>query len=439
MSTLSSDVRMLSYEAYAYLYPLVTTDIGRQQAINLPAGARPGFGPANMFHHLREFPPVDYRAVVRVNFDTLYSSAWLDLTAGPVIVGAPDTQGRYYLLPMLDMWTDVFATPGARTTGTGAQRHVITGPGYAGELPDGLPVIASPTPYVWIIGRIQTNGSDDYEFVHSIQDGLTIEPLRGVSEHKIDPDHDTTTDPLKLVNAMGAEEFFAYATRVLSFCPAHLTDFSILARISQLGIVAGEEFDPSRFSDDQRAELQAGASDALRDMIAAIPTVGTEMNGWTTFSDTIGVYGNKYFVRAVVTLAGLGANPVEDALYPLLVADADGEATVGERDYVLHFDVDQLPPVGAFWSLTMYDEEGFQVPNEIDRFAVGDRDSLIYNDDGSLDIYIQHDNPGPDREPNWLPSQPGPLGAMLRLYAPKPEVLDGRWRPPTVRKAPATG
>jgi hypothetical protein len=152
-------------------------------------------------------------------------------------------------------------------------------------------------------------------------------------------------------------------------------------------------------------------------------------------TDTMGVYGNAYLKRAAVTLAGLGANPPEDAIYPLLLTDADGNATTGDRNYVLHFEADKLPPVAAFWSITMYDAEGFQVANDLNRFAIGDRDQLDYNPDGSLDIIIQHTNPGPEREANWLPAPTGPLGITMRLYAPKPEALDGRWTPPPVSTA----
>lgn len=435
MSTLSDDLRTLSYEAALYFYPLVTMDITRLQAINAPAGTKPGFGPPNEFHHFRAFPTADFRNVVRPNFDTLYSSAFLDLTAGPVILHAPDTDDRYYMLPLIDMWTDVFANPGKRTTGTDAKDFVVTGPGYTGELPDGLPVIAAPTPYVWIIGRTQTNGPADYDAVHKVQDGYSITPVGEAPDHIVDPEYDTTTEPLKLVNNMSAADFFTYAADLLAVNPPHPTDFSQLARIANLGIVAGEPFDASRFSAEELAEIDTGRAAALQDMLAALNTLGTNIDGWTTFTETMGVYGNYYFKRAVVTLVGLGANPAEDAVYPLLTADADGNPVAGENDYVIHFDADKLPPAYAFWSVTMYDAEGFQVANELDRFAIGDRDPLTYNADGSLDLYLQHTNPGPVRESNWLPAPLGPLGITMRLYAPKREVLDGRWHPPAVHKA----
>jgi hypothetical protein len=434
MTMLRDDLRSLAREAYIYLYPLVTMEVSRQQGINLPADARPGYGPPNAFHHLREFPPVEFRAVVRVNFDTLYSNAWLDLTSGPLLLQLPDMRDRYYTLPLYDMWTDVYACPGKRTTGTGPQSYVLTPPRWTGPVPDDVPVIEAPTPYGWIIGRTQTNGPSDYDFVHSLQDGMSITPLQAEVAHEIDPDHDTTSDPLVVVNGKPPLEFFAFAAEALHRNPPHPTDFAVLARIAHLGLAPGRPFDSSGFDPDEVAQIEAGAKAALADMIAAVPTIGTAADGWTTFSDLTGVYGNQYFVRAVVALAGLGANPAEEAVYPLLVADADGAPVVGDHDYVLHFDADQLPPVDAFWSLTMYDVEGFQVPNELGRFALGDRDPLTYNPDGSLDIYLSARHPGPEREANWLPSQPGPLGAMLRLYAPHDDVLAGRWHPPAVRR-----
>jgi hypothetical protein len=435
VSTLSSDVRTLSHQAYVYLYPLVTMDVTRQQATNVHTGERPGFGPPNQFHHVRQFPPVDFRAVVRPNFDTLYSSAWLDLTRGPVQIHVPDSEDRYYMLPMLDMWTDVFANPGKRTTGTAAQDLIVTGPGFTGSTPAGATVIAAPTPYVWIIGRTQTNGPGDYAAVNAFQDGLAITELTARGEHAIDPSIDTTTEPLRLVNGMSAVDFFTRAAQLLSHNAPHSTDYSQLARMALLGITPGQGFDASRFGTEETAELEAGAKAARNALVAAPSKLSGAVNGWVTQTDTIGVYGNSYFKRAMVTLAGLGANPPEDAIYPLLIADADGQAPRGDNDYVIHFDAHQLPPADAFWSITMYDAEGYQVANELNRFAIGDRDDLTYNPDGSLDIFVQHANPGPARQGNWLPAPLGPVGITMRLYAPRTEALDGRWYPPPIQRA----
>ncbi|MFF4342272.1 DUF1254 domain-containing protein [Kitasatospora sp. NPDC001540] len=430
---MSDDLQTLAREAYVYLYPLVTMDVTRHQAVSAPPGTKPVFGPPNEFHHLREFPSAEFRSVVRPNFDTLYSSAWLDLREGPVQLHVSDTGGRYFMVPLLDMWTDVFATLGPRTTGSGDQDYLVVGPDHRGELPVGAKVLHSPTPYAWVIGRIQTNGPADYEKVRRIQDGLVAKALHPV-EHRVDPTVDAVSDPLATVNGFGAVEFFTRAARALAVNPPHPTDFSVLARIAALGIVPGREFDPARFSDAETAALEAGVRSAREAVNGPLAAIAKSVNGWRISTETMGVYGNAYFKRAAVAAIGLGANPPEDAIYPVLTVDADGRPVTGEHDYLLHFPADGLPPVQAFWSVTMYDAQGFQVANEIDRFALGDRDPLTYHADGSLDLLISHRDPGPERRANWLPAPNGPLGLTLRLYAPRPEALDGRWSPPAVRR-----
>lgn len=434
MTKLSDDLRTLSREAFIYLYPLVTMEATRRQGVNADPEKLPGAGAPNAFHHIRQFPAADFRAVVRPNFDTLYSSAWIDLRSGPVRIEVADSEDRYYMLPLLDMWTDVFANPGKRTTGTGPLDFVLVGPGDVSQAPDDTTVIEAPTPWVWAIGRTQTNGPADYEAVNAFQDGMKITPLGDPAPFEPDPGADTTTEPLRLVNAMGAAEFFSFAAAVLTECPPHATDFSILARIATLGIVPGGSFIPERFSSEELAEVENGIGDAKQAMAAGVANLGSKANGWMTTTEGIGVYGNGYLKRAVVTEVGLGANPAEDAVYPLLLADADGAPVSGDDDYVIHFEADALPPVAAFWSITMYDAEGFQVANELNRFAIGDRDPLVYNGDGSLDVYVQRENPGPERVANWLPAAAGPSGITMRLYAPGTAALDGSWAPPAVRR-----
>ncbi len=427
----------IAQEAYVYLYPLITMDVTRKQLINLDPKASPLGGPSNAFTHIRAFPTAEMRSVVRPNFDTLYSSAWLDLAGGPVIVSTADTGGRYFMLPMIDMWSDVFAVPGKRTNGTGAANFAIVPPGWTGELPRGVERIAAPTRYVWIVGRTQTNGVQDYPAVHKIQDGYRITLLadwgktpRKIAQ-KIDPAVDTRTEPLRLVNEMPAAAYFRYGAELMKLHPPHLTDWSTLARMRRIGIEPGK-FDTSKVSGDT---LTKGAAAGLRLIQDKVPTIARVINGWQMNTDTMGVYGNFYLKRAVVALVGLGANQTDDAIYPLNIADSDGKSVTAENRYILRFTRDDLPPANAFWSLTMYDAEGFQVANPLNRFAIGDRDALKFNADGSLELYVQHENPGPDKESNWLPApKSGALGLTLRLYSPKPQVLDGRWNPPAIRR-----
>lgn len=429
-------------EAFTYLYPLVIMDLTRSVTTSVPADSRPGMGPSNAFHHMREFPDAGFREVVRPNFDTLYSSAWLDLTEEPMIVSAPDTGGRYYLLPMLDMWTDVFAVPGKRTSGTGAASWAVVGPGWSGTLPGGVGRIDAPTPFVWIIGRTQTNGVGDYAAVHAIQDGYTITPLSrwGMSTApaaaETDPAVDMKTPPLQQVNSMPASVFFARGAGLMKLHPPHVTDWSILARMKRIGLEPGRPFDMAAAGPAVQSALEKAAVDALREMQEKIPTLATVVNGWQMNTSTMGVYGNGYLKRAIVAMIGLGANQAEDAVYPLFISDADGRPLNAMNRYVLHFAKEELPPVGAFWSLTMYDAMGYPVPNPLNRFSLGDRDPLKYSADGSLDIYIQHGSPGGELESNWLPApKSGEMSPTLRLYAPGAEVLDGRWNPPPVRLA----
>jgi hypothetical protein len=431
----------IGVEAYVYFYPLVLIDVTRRIATNVEAGKIPLFGPKNAFSHGRAFPTADFKTVVRPNFDTLYSSAWLDLTKEPMIVSAPDTEGRYYLLPMIDMWSDVFASPGKRTSGTKAGTFAVVPPGWQGELPSGVDKIQAPTPYVWIIGRTQTNGVNDYKAVNKVQDGYTVTPLSQwgktpqAVKAEIDPSVDMKTPPLDQVNKMPAASYFKYAAELMKLHPPHATDWSIVARLKRIGIAPGKSFDYEKLDPSGQQALSKAATDGLKAMYAKLPTFARVANGWQMNTDTMGVYGIYYLKRAAVAMVGLGANQPEDAIYPLNFADADGKPLVGENKYVLHFAKEDLPPVGAFWSVTMYDEAGFQVANPINRFAIGDRDDLKYNSDGSLDLCLQNESPGSAKESNWLPSPAkGALGVTLRLYAPKAEALDGRWNPPAIKQ-----
>lgn len=435
------DSTAAAVEAYVYLYPLVTMEVTRRQMTNANVGERPGTAPVGTFAHVRAFPDAEFKAVVRPNFDTLYSAAWLDLRAEPVVVSLPDTAGRYYLMPMLDMWTDVFAAPGKRTTGTEAGDYAVAAPGWSGEAADGMGVIHAPTPIVWLIGRTQTNGPADYDAVHAVQDGFRLTPLSrwGREAEPVvftpDPSVDMSTPPLDQVNGLSGRDFFAFAAELMKVHPPHLTDWSVLSRITRIGLEPGASFDYDDLDADGRAGVDAAPAAALALLHATLPRLARVTNGWQMNTDSMGVYGDFYVKRAIVSMVGLGANQPEDAIYPLNVVDADGKPLDGDNDYVLHFERDELPPVEAFWSATMYDADGFQAANPIDRYAIGDRDALQYNDDGSLDIYIQHETPGAERESNWLPAPRGPLGLTMRLYAPAPEALDGRWNPPPVSRA----
>ena len=434
----AEDAHALGVAAYLYFYPLVSMEVSRKVMTNMEAGKAPMHGPMNMFDNIPAFPTADMRAVVRPNFDTLYSSAWLDLTKEPMIVQAPDTHGRYYLLPMLDMWTDVFASPGWRTTGTAAASVLVAPPGWKGEVPAGVARIDAPTPYVWIIGRTQTNGPSDYDAVHAVQAGYAVTPLSqwgrtpAPPTATIDPSVDMQTPPKVQVDSMPADRFFAYAAEALKANPPHLTDQPIVAQLARIGFEPGKSFDLAKADPTVREAFATAPKEAQQLMAWKVPTLARVANGWSMNTDTMGVYGNYYLKRAIVAQVGLGANLPEDAIYPLNLADSEGKPLDGAFAYTLHFDKGTTPPVGAFWSITLYDLQGFQVANPLNRFAVSSWMPFAVNPDGSLDLYVQTESPGADREANWLPAPKGPFNLTMRLYAPKAEALVGKWSPPPV-------
>jgi hypothetical protein len=438
--TTAPDAHAIGLDAYLYFYPLVMMDVTRRVTTNAEPGKKPGVGPANMFTNFDAFPTADLKVVVRPNFDTLYSSAWLDLTEEPMIVSAPDTGGRYYMLPMLDMWTDVFASPGSRTTGTQAANFLVTPPGWTGAVPAEMTRISAPTPFVWIIGRTKTDGPADYAAVHKIQAGYKIAPLSqwGKSAQpaaiKIDPAVDMTTPPKVQVDTMPAGKFFAYAAEILKVNPPHITDQPIIAQLTRIGFEPGQSFDLEKAEPAVREALANAPGEAQKLMAWKMPTMARVANGWQTNTDTMGVYGNYYLKRAIIAQSGLGANLPEDAIYPFNLADNTGKPLDGANKYTLHFDKGATPPADAFWSVTLYDNDGFPVANPLNRFAVSSWMPFRYGADGSLNLYFQNESPGADKEANWLPTPTGPFTLTMRIYAPRSEALTGKWNPPPVTR-----
>lgn len=432
--------RAIGVDAYTYFYPLLSMDITRRQFTNIEPGKQFGKGPMNMFVNVPEYPPADFKGVVRSNFDTLYSIAWLDMTKEPQIISAPDTNGRFYLLPALDMWSDVFASPGWRTTGTKAADFLVTPPGWTGTVPEGFIHLPAPTPYVWIIGRTKTDGPADYDAVHKIQAEYKVTPLsqRGKKVElpavKIDPTVDMKTPPKIQVDSMSAGEYFAYAAELLKVNPPHSTDQPIISQMKRIGIEVGKSFDINKVHPTVKKALETVPAEALALMKWKIATLARVVNGWSMNTDTMGVYGNYYLKRAIVAQVGLGANLPEDAIYPLNLGDSEGKPLDGAHKYVLHFEKGHTPPVNAFWSITLYDSDGFQVGNVLNRFAVSSYMPFQFNGDGSLDLYFQQESPGKEHEANWLPAPKGAFNLCMRLYGPKSDALTGKWNPPAVVK-----
>ena len=430
----------IAVDAYVYFYPLVTMDITRKQSVNIEPGKEFGKGPMNMFVNVPAYPPADFKVVVRSNFDTLYSIAWLDLTKEPQIVSVPDTHGRFYLMPMLDMWSDVFASPGWRTTGT--KRAISSSPRPAGAARcrtasrrfQHRRLMSGSSAAPGRMARLTMTRCMRFRPVtmslRSQRWGKPPEPVTAT----IDPTVDMKTPPMIQVDTMPADKYFAYAAELLKLHPPHITDQPIIAQMKRIGIEPGKSFEFDKLDPAVQQALMSAPEDAQQLMKWKVPTLARVANGWSMNTDTMGVYGNYYLKRAIVTQLGLGANLPEDAIYPLNLFDDDGKPLDGANKYTIHFDKGATPPVNGFWSITLYDSDGFQVANELNRFAVSSWMPFMTNADGSLDLYFQNESPGKDKEANWLPAPKGPFNLSMRLYGPKSDALTGKWNPPAVTK-----
>ncbi|RQH10721.1 DUF1254 domain-containing protein [Bradyrhizobium sp. RP6] len=435
----------VAQDAYIYGYPLVTMEYTRRIITNVatPVG---NHAPMGQFIKLRRYPDASFRDVTAPNADTLYTTAFIDVEKEPWVLSIPDMKDRYFLFPMLDGWTDVFQAPGKRTTGTGAQTYAITGPGWKGALPSGVKEYKSPTSLVWILGRIYCTGTpEDYAAVHAVQDQCKLVPLSSYGKPytppagEVDRSIDMKTAVRDQVNGLDTIAYFTLLARLMKANPPAAADAPALARLARIGLVAGQEFDPSRL---RNADFAKRVPQIAFDRIMLQFKVNKEIkdiNGWGYTTKT-GIYGTDYFMRAFVTAVGLGANRPQDAVYPSSQKDGEGKAYDGAAKYVLRFANGQLPPARGFWSLTMYDSSYFFVANPINRYSISARQNLKSNPDGSIDIYIQKDSPGADKESNWLPAPSGKFQLMMRLYWPNeksPSIVNGTWKPPPVKKLAA--
>lgn len=426
----------IAVQAYIYAYPALLMEVTRQKTTKDTARIAQ-CPPMNQFLHVRTFPNPAFQLTSYSNVDTLYSSAWLDVSQEPIVLSVPDTN-RYYMMQILDMWTDSVASPGTRTTGNEAGNFAFVGPDWEGNLPSDLRPIPIPTNQSFIIGRTLTNGVLDYKNVWAIQNQYTLTPLSqwpavvqplGVLREET---CDINIEPDVVVNAMDAETYFTLFAEVLKHNPPHRMDWNLVQQLSEIGIVVGEDFNFAALDPDIQAKLESAVDQGQALIFSETSATKSNYNGWEISREFIGTYGTSYLRRANLGgLHGLGYNVPEDAIYPLSASDAEGTPYDGNNNYVLHFDDGSLP-VNGFWSLTMYDSSGLFVDNAIKRYAIGDRNSLNYNSDGSLDLYIQHSYPGKLKQSNWLPAPTSEFQLMLRLYSPKLEVLTGAWNPPPV-------
>lgn len=459
------ELRSTAIDAYVYAYPMVLMELARRKATAVQSPLD-GKAPMNQFGHKASFPDPRAAETPWPSADALYSSLWFDVSRAPLVVNLPATGDRYSVLTALDMWSDVFASRGARTNGKGAQSFVIVGPGWQGTTPAGMDVIRSPTSTGWLIGWTQAAGPQDYAAVNQIQAGMTARPLStpapsartdrsrgavspypqtgpGVGTAPIGSDLRTTVQPAlpdgtpaEQAAGMDAATFFTVFFDVLRNNPPHANDTPMLDRMRRIGLDDRRPFSYGSLSPSVQQALAQAQPLAGRRIADGVSRLGTPLNGWNTVRSGIGTYGTDYARRAAIAYAGLGAPTPEDVLYPVTVSDAKGRQLDSREDYVLHFDKGQLPPVNAFWSLHVYNGQHGFAGNPANRYVLRSTDGLKYNADGSLDIYVQRRDPGESKRSNWLapPAADEPFVLSMRLYWPRMTALDGQWAPPPVRE-----
>lgn len=422
---------ILGAEAYIFGYPLVMMELTRtNSAINI--------GPENQLRRVRKFPDASFKEVVRPNVDTLYTTAFIDMAQGPWVFEMKPNQQRYEVMPLMDAWTNVFAAPGTRSTGTAGGRYLLVGPQWTGLTPAGLTLLRAPTQLVWLIGRTQTNGASDYDLVHQLQDGLQLRHLTEWSTGTTTAQaawQATTPKPLPPIlqmERMGTDEFFYKLTQLMVANPPSAADGPMLLKLARLGLSPGQTL---QWTVLDRWGVSLGRWIADWKVGQELKKPRELIRGWSIPPTILGNYGTSYNVRAVVARVGLGANLPEDAIYPSTKVDSTGQPLDGVHRYRLHFAANALPPVKAFWSVTAYGVDDFLIENTSHRYALGDREPLVYNPDGSLDLWIQSMPPKGTAISNWLPVKTDAAFLLnARLYWPKTAALQGGWGMPAVER-----
>ena len=430
-------------KAYVYGFPLVMMDLTREAAVGATVGELTA--PPNQFSVMTTYPDASFRAVARTGLDTLFAVAWADLETEPLVLSVPDTGGRYYVFGLFDMWSNVFASIGKRTTGTAAAHFLIAGPGWKGTPPDDVTeTYRSPTRFVWVNGQMQADGPQECAGVTALQKQYRLTPLSAWGSDWSPPAEVPvpsgldTTPPLERVQKLDAGTFFGRVARLMKDNPPAPADAKIVNTLKKVGIEPGKDFDIAAVDKHTAKGLQRamGTFGLLQKALTKLKTA----NGWIVIPDNFADYGTDYKTRAGIALIGLGGIWRQDVVYPTAFKDGDGKPLDGANRYVLRFDAGQTPPAQATWSVSMYDPQGYYVPNAIDRFNVAPWMPLAYNADGSLDIYIQAASPGEGKESNWLPAPAsGPFNLTVRIYWPTEAVLDGTYKLPPVKRLPPRG
>jgi hypothetical protein len=431
----------IAEEAYIYAFPLVM-NYGTmfQGFINRPP--EKDKTPFNQIYSLgRVCTPKD-RTVVTPNSDTPYSSAYLDLRAEPVVLTVPEVEKRrYYSMHLIDLYTFNYGYVGTRTTGNGPGNYLIVGPSWRGDKPEGISkVFHCETDFSFVLFRTQLFSPSDIEQVKSVQSGYRAQPLSTFLGSTSPAASKVPAFPSWDPKAAFGKDFIRYLNFVLQFCPEPFEEKALRARFAKIGIGSGQEYDFNKLTKDQQAAIEKGIVSGIKKIEAKRETIGRIENGWSIpngFGSRAFINGDWAFRATAAKFGIYGLDQVE-AMYPWLRTDSNGEQLDGSRDqFTLTFAKGQLPPVNAFWSVTMYEAKTrFLIENPIDRYLINSPmlPDLKTNEDGSITLYVQKDSPGKDRESNWLPAPDGPFYLVMRLYLPKDEALEGKWKPPAIQR-----
>jgi hypothetical protein len=430
---------LIGMQEYVYGFPLVMMDVTRE-VMTATATSGEYKAPINQFARLRAYVDPDFKDVVRISVNSLWSHGFVDLDSEPMVVSVPDTKGRYIVLQAVNMWTDDFGTAGTRTNGGKAARYLIAGPKWKGTAPpDVTETFRSSTRYAWILVQMAASSPADYAEIHALQDQLSITPLSAWGKPyappavAVDSSVDLTGTPFDQVRLMTGATFFTRLAKALADNPPYAEDATMIARLKRLGVEPGQRFDPTKLDPDILKGINKAPWEVWK-QFAVGPYDMPARNGWINMLN-LGRFGTDYNTRAFIAYAGLGALPREDAVYPTAFVDAGGTALDGGAKYVMHFEKGAVPPskVGV-WSISPY-RDNFYVRNALNRYGILSSMPLQFNADGSLDVYIQATSPGADKESNWLPCPPsGSFNVSVRVYQPQQSLLDGSYVLPPVKK-----
>ncbi len=402
--------------------------------------------PVNQFVHGDRLVTAADREVVTPNNDTPYSIAFLDLSTEPLVLHVPDFGERYFTVPFLSAYHQHFASVGHRSEPAKGEQafdapeggdFLITGPGWNGQVPVGMRQVRSPTNDVWIIMRPLVDGPDDMPALMDLKREMKLVPLSrwedtawapaSAAIRELDPEAAALGEPLTGL------KFFEVLGEVVKNNPPREAEEALAQALAEIGMEHG--YDPAALSEEDAAQLIAGAEEGIAQIRAQMTKPPKVENGWMLPDERMGPNTKDPLLRASLVFIGLGMMNPEEAVYPMANVDAEGDPLSGAREYTLHFDKDQLPPVSGFWSLTMYGEDKFLVDNPLNRYSLGDRADLSYGEDGSLTLYLQRDNPGPGKEANWLPAPEGAFYVVLRLYLPSADARRGDYLVPAIQAA----